>query len=442
MKVSLNNFRAFPQTPDISVKPLTILVGENSSGKTSLLAALRFAFELSRLDSTSFFNVYPFDLGPYEDIVHSSGHQGTDKRFSVTIEKYVNTGGDRQFRLGLNEKNEEILVRTTFFFRSSYGDTVLSSIRMIIEESQMDLHLPENGPPSLTIDDKTFAIGQEELFAPPTGRSILSLQTALYMLVSFRFRDRKNAKHDSKDGKLLERFAAIYDAFISNNHEVVSSPPVRSVPRKVYTGSDDIQGEANANAPHELSKLKRSDARRWARINKGLSRFGRQSGLFSRFDIKKLTQQNSGPFQVKVTVRNRSSTIADVGYGVSQSLPIMTDLIVHSNQPSALLLQQPEVHLHPRAQAELGTMFSEFVTKNSKGFIVAETHSDHLIDRIRIEVREGKLNPSLVNIVFFCSEGNDVEIYQLDLDKQGNLIGAPKSYRQFFIREQERVLGF
>ena len=186
----------------------------------------------------------------------------------------------------------------------------------------------------------------------------------------------------------------------------------------------------------------RSDARRWARINKGLSRFGRQSGLFSRFDIKKLTQQNSGPFQVKVTVRNRSSTIADVGYGVSQSLPIMTDLIVHSNQPSALLLQQPEVHLHPRAQAELGTMFSEFVTKNSKGFIVAETHSDHLIDRIRIEVREGKLNPSLVNIVFFCSEGNDVEIYQLDLDKQGNLIGAPKSYRQFFIREQERVLGF
>ena len=87
-------------------------------------------------------------------------------------------------------------------------------------------------------------------------------------------------------------------------------------------------------------------------------------------------------------------------------------------------------------------MFAEFVTTNSKGFIVAETHSDHLIDRIRIEIREKRLSPSLLNIVFFCSEGNNVDIHQISVDSQGNLVGAPSSYRQFFIREQERVLGF
>lgn len=441
MKVSLNNFRAFAQTPDVEIRPLTILVGENSSGKTSFLAALRFAFELSRTEATSFFNVYPFDLGPYEDIVHSSSYPGTDKRFSVTIEKFIDTSKDRQFRIHTDEDKEEILARATFFFRSNYGDTVLSSVRIVIDDdNQMDLHLTEQGSASLTLGGQTFSLGQDDLFALPTGRPAYSVQTALYMLMSFRFRER-SSKSDTQASKTLDRFSAIYDAFISSNHEVVSSPPVRSVPKKVYTGSDD-SGDQGGSAPYELSKLKRSDARRWGRINNGLSRFGRQSGLFSKFDIKKLTQQNSGPFQVKVTVRNRASTIADVGYGVSQSLPIMTDLIVHASQTSALLLQQPEVHLHPRAQAELGTMFAEFVTTNSKGFIVAETHSDHLIDRIRIEIREKRLSPSLLNIVFFCSEGNNVDIHQISVDSQGNLVGAPPSYRQFFIREQERVLGF
>lgn len=54
---------------------------------------------------------------------------------------------------------------------------------------------------------------------------------------------------------------------------------------------------------------------------------GKLSGLFTRFDVTKLTPQDSGPFQLKVKVRGRSSTIADVGYGVSQALPLMTDLI-------------------------------------------------------------------------------------------------------------------
>jgi predicted ATPase len=87
-------------------------------------------------------------------------------------------------------------------------------------------------------------------------------------------------------------------------------------------------------------------------------------------------------------------------------------------------------------------MFSEFISKNSKGYIIAETHSDYLVDRIRIDVREGRLNCHNVNIIYFHAGENSIEIHEISIDKQGNLTNCPDRYRDFFIREQERVLGF
>ena len=110
------------------------------------------------------------------------------------------------------------------------------------------------------------------------------------------------------------RIAQAFDAFLSGSYEVYSSPPVRSVPRRVYTSSDESGPTDQSHAPHELNRLKRGDRRRWSRLNAGLTQFGKLSGLFTRFDIAKLTRQDAGPFQLKVTVRGRAANIADVGY--------------------------------------------------------------------------------------------------------------------------------
>ena len=440
LKISLSNYRCFARTPEIEVRPLTLVVGENSSGKSSLMAALRFGLELSASQATSFFNVYPFDLGPYEDIVHESQFQSTAERFSISIEKFVNLQGPRSFPLVEQEENGEVLVTCRFFFKSHYGDTVLSSIRLEVDGDQMDLRFAEDMTVTILYRDERFEINQPKLFSGSSAPAV-SLQKSFYLLLGLRYRsEESNLNRVGIDR--VEKFAGFYDAFLSDNHTVVATPPVRSVPKKVYTSASDSSLSSSEGAPHELSKIKRSDKKRWSKINKELNRFGKQSGLFNRLDVKKLTSQDSGPFQLKVTVRGRSTPIADVGYGVSQSLPIFADLIAHKNSKSALLLQQPEVHLHPRAQAELATIFAEFVSHNSQGIIVAETHSDHLIDRVRIEIREGRLNPSLVNLVFLDPQTSDVDVHQISFDREGNLVGAPQSYREFFIREQERVLGY
>jgi len=88
---------------------------------------------------------------------------------------------------------------------------------------------------------------------------------------------------------------------------------------------------------------------------------------------------------------------------VSQSLPIVVQSLLDTNE-NILLLQQPEVHLHPRAQAALGSFFSHLVS-DSDAQIIIETHSDYLLDRIRRSVARREITPNKVAILYFDKEG-------------------------------------
>ena len=88
----------------------------------------------------------------------------------------------------------------------------------------------------------------------------------------------------------------------------------------------------------------------------------------------------------------------DVGYGITQILPILVE-IIHSG-PTTFLLQQPEVHLHPRGQAEFSTFLAKSVNKKKHSFLI-ETHSDYIIDRVRMSVRDKIIKPEDVSILYF-----------------------------------------
>ena len=122
-------------------------------------------------------------------------------------------------------------------------------------------------------------------------------------------------------------------------------------------------------------------------------------------------------------------------------LPIVVDA-VRAPAGSTVLIQQPEVHLHPRAQAALGSLLLRLAKAEDKRFIV-ETHSDYLVDRARMEVRDGGgVTPEDVQIVYFDrKDGSTVDICPLELDDHGNLIDTPAGYRDFFLREEQRFLG-
>ena len=194
-----------------------------------------------------------------------------------------------------------------------------------------------------------------------------------------------------------------------------------------------------------LANLSFQDRKGWTDLKQALEEFGQSSGLFDEIGIRQLGKRESEPFQLQIRkygdrLKGPSRNVIDVGYGVSQVLPVITELL-RRDAPSMFLLQQPEVHLHPSAQAALGSLFCKVAGPERQ--LIVETHSDHMLDRIRMDIRDGQgnLGPEDVSILFFERSELDVHVHSLGLDKAGNVLGAPEGYRRFFMEEMQRSLG-
>lgn len=181
-------------------------------------------------------------------------------------------------------------------------------------------------------------------------------------------------------------------------------------------------------------------------MRKSISAYAKAAGLFRDLHVRHLgaRKKESDPFQIEITIPGQQGkrNIVDVGYGVSQVLPVLVDGVTLAGA-RMLLLQQPEVHLHPRAQAELGSFFARAVQQSGLSAVV-ETHSDFLLDRIRLAVRNGDLDSDKVSLLFFDREGTGgpgVSIHQMRIDDGGNVVDAPANYRNFFLREELSLLG-
>ncbi|MCD4731856.1 MAG: AAA family ATPase [Bacteroidales bacterium] len=219
-----------------------------------------------------------------------------------------------------------------------------------------------------------------------------------------------------------------------------SIAPIRTEPQRTYDQATDAFNPAGDHIPFLLARLlsqKETSIER-NKLLSSIRKFGNESGLFNNLLIKRLGKIHVDPFQLIIETPGTSTNLIDVGYGVSQSLPVIVQSILEQSD-SYLLLQQPEVHLHPKAQAALGTFFVDMVVNESKSFLI-ETHSDYIIDRIRQEVAIGRIRKDFVQILFLEKKRTKTNIHLLDLDEKGNILNAPQTYRKFFIDEEIRTL--
>ena len=219
-----------------------------------------------------------------------------------------------------------------------------------------------------------------------------------------------------------------------------SIAPIRSKPRRVYDRSSVGYEPSGDHIPYTLAKLlnDEQDERR-DQVSAALNKFGEQSGLFKEIAAPILGSHPGDPFEIEISIAGPATNILDVGYGVSQSLPIVVESLLAA--PSTrLLVQQPEVHLHPKAQAALGTFFVDMVRDGRRQFVV-ETHSDYIIDRIRQEVAAKNLPAESVGIVFLEKPHIETIVHHLHLDVSGNILNAPETYRTFFLQEEMNLLS-
>ncbi len=115
--------------------------------------------------------------------------------------------------------------------------------------------------------------------------------------------------------------------------------------------------------------------------------------------------------------RNVSVSLIDVGFGISQILPFIVESL--ADEPRIISIEQPEVHIHPRLQADLGDLLAESIEgPNGKQFII-ETHSEHLVLRLQRLVRQGKLQKENLFIIYVSHGEEGSQVQRLRLDEEG-----------------------
>ena len=130
------------------------------------------------------------------------------------------------------------------------------------------------------------------------------------------------------------------------------------------------------------------------------------------------------------------SSINDVGFGVSQFLPVIVgDLQL--DQTGTMFVAQPEIHLHPSIQANLGNYFVD-ESNNGKQYII-ETHSEYLLNRIRLLIVEGKISEEDVNLFFVKNNGKKSEVVKIDLLKNGIMKNAPKEFFETYMMDSMEI---
>jgi predicted ATPase len=141
-------------------------------------------------------------------------------------------------------------------------------------------------------------------------------------------------------------------------------------------------------------------------------------------------------------LNNQPHNICDVGFGCSQVLPVLVGSlnIFVARAPAAIpmfIVQEPEIHLHPDAQAALGSFFVSLVQKTGQIFV--ETHSDTLVLRIARHVAGGQLKPDDVHIFFFSNSKRGKRVQKIRLDARATF--QPHWPGGFFPQREREALG-
>ena len=460
-EVTLANFRCFRERQTARLAPLTLLVGENSTGKTSFMALIRALWDVAVSERVPNFKEAPYDLGTFEEIAHFRG--GTGGRVSQFEAGFcVARGADPR-------SNSDRATHFHVLFRQD-GAAPVPSVRRIADErtgTWAQVHHSTDGDISVefTTPNGRWSLrvaGRRGrlLGVSSVGDVIRQLQLPAVQFVIRRLLQESDtpdfeALGDTLASPTKEDLRRIYSLSLPMRwrfYRPFASAPVRSRPDRTYDPSQAIEDAEGGHVPMFFYRLFHENRTAWRSLKSSLERFGKAAGLFDEITVRTFGGKAGGPFQLQVRqfgkrLKGPPRNIIDVGYGVSQVLPLVTELFLPSRKvrasgPRMLLLQQPEVHLHPSAQAALGTLFCEVAADRHRQLIV-ETHSDHLIDRVRMDVRDRttKLRAEDVSLLFFERRDSDVRIHSLRFDDEGNVVGAPAGYRRFFMEETHRSVG-
>jgi hypothetical protein len=404
-RLYLDNYRGF-KNQFIEVRDVNFMVGENSTGKSSVLFALNTIFNPSFWTNLDFsgddFQAYSFD-----DLVSA---EVQDKSY---------------FRLGYVYDNSE-KASFVFEFRNDGGRPAILKAVISNKAETFYAYLLKDTQELYSYETK----GQGILF--DTFDTFENSVVEKYNMTQL----------PTTPAKLLD-FCEMRP--VDKKYKISTLPiplmsftaPIRSRPRKTYDEPATPVTSEGGHVPYRLRKLFRENG---LELKKSLNEFGKQSGLFNDIVIKDYEgSSDDAPFRLCFILDKTPINIVNVGYGVSQVLPVLFDMLTTSR--TVVAIQQAEVHLHPKAQAALGDVFFDLSLVEPGKRLMIETHSDYIIDRFRQRQKKADVKADAHILFFSRKEGKNIA-YSINIDGSGAYAeNQPEEFREFFITEAMENLG-
>lgn len=440
MELYLDNFRGF-EKQYIELNDVNFLVGENSTGKTTLLGLLSLFSEKENFWDTGFKNEY-VDFGLFNEIVSKS--KRTNKKFVLGFKKGNKLKGPKfvfdevvaeyeeldgfplPFRVSLKKGNLILIIKYE-------QNNIIIAGKLAVDKGSTDWIQQH------VIDESVEFKKELPFLQSPKSKNMLIKNPEYAFLVL----DYKKDDIIAKWAKVFNSDPFMKGASLFNDYsKQIWIDPVRSKPKRIYEPQNIKYSPEGEHTPTLLRDILLNNT---AKQNKSfiaeLQRFGKASGLFDEVKIDQYRKSKDSPFSLLFRLKNKDLKISNIGYGISQVLPILTE-ILYASEGSSFLIQQPEVHLHPRSQAYFGEFVFNQLVEQKKKFVI-ETHSDYLIDRFRLQVRKknGQVYKK-TNILFFETDGVKNKVTKIAIDKNGDYVGEqPQKFREFFLKEEMELLG-
>ncbi|MBG1268360.1 AAA family ATPase [Nostoc sp. WHI] len=443
--IKLKNFRAFRKDIDIRIRPITILIGRNSAGKSTLikfLLMLQQTLESSESSEGDFFSTEGrhVSLGTFKDLKNTKSRS---KSFQFTLNLKTNDLPDTKIQQIREELQQSKAIPK-------------------IEDNSIDLTIKLNPFSTVTTEDPLgqatsvkvdLQIAANDLIAdfcifgsiPYSGKQAKHTVTCKIGGKKFLHKEETNIRrtrflkfplpNDSVE-ILKSAFDNLYLDGIRN--EIISmrhlSPVREESERSAILGSppaDDVGHRGEYVMPHlqQILKDETEEGRKRANFI--------QHHIESVVDIENVRFEPSAKgfipvFRAKNKLTGAESYLADFGFGVSQCIPIFVQGAL-LNPGKLLIVEQPEAQIHPAAQLEMGSFFAELWIKRGVPSLI-ETHSENIILRLRKLISKGELKPEDVTIAYFYIEKNQnnesfVKVKNLSIDSNGVLEkGLPMSF--------------
>jgi AAA15 family ATPase/GTPase len=433
--ISFQNFKSWKDTGEIELAPITGFFGTNSSGKSSILQFLLMlkqtmeSTDNQRVLNTGDEHSY-VELGTIDDISYQHNIPNTMK-FTLAWD----SSGD------LNSISPD---DTAHF---SWNSILFSSIIQLEKDNifidYMNYLLTNESMDNQGFQFREFTLKKKPKIEP----SEYEMKTRKYQLVPYPDREVpplpapiKNYGFPSlaswcyQNTSFLSDLVLAYEKVFQTTYYL---GPLRDYPKRTYSWSGEKpQGVGRRGefaipallASRKLSQLQYGD--QTITIEERIAIWLKELGLIDSFSVQPIAE---GRQEYEVRVRRSPNAsevlITDVGFGVSQILPVLV-LCYYVPEGSTIIFEQPEIHLHPSVQAGLADVFIDAM-KTRKVQIILESHSEHLLHRLQRRIAEEKDGLTNQDVkLYFCNSAQDgsSNLTALQIDPFGNIANWPENF--------------